>query len=357
MIINRYITRQIFLTTMTIVSLLVVILIGGRIISFLGRVVDGRIDVESLFILVGLALPILLPYLIPIGFFMAVLIVFGRMYAENEASVLKSTGFSEIDFVKFLALPTLMLSLLVIVMVMWLAPWSETQTFVVESDQRNRADIDQVTPGTFYESSIDGVDRVIFIENRSLDKTQLEDIFVAETYQKADRPPSTLFAKSGHIETIDGQRYLVLQNGYRQQGQPGQADYQIIEFNQYQTRLPSSEGERRIKKVRALPTEYLWDKYSEDSKYRIEFHWRMNFVFMCLILALLAIPMSRLKPRRSRYSRLFPAVMIYLVYLGILIAIKQGSKNQDSLYWLYYLVHVIFALWGIWNLKVNNRDA
>ncbi|MDY7026261.1 MAG: LPS export ABC transporter permease LptF [Pseudomonadota bacterium] len=355
MIINRYITRQIFTTTVTLVSLLVVILIGSRIISFLGRVVEGKIDLSALMGLIGMALPILLPYLVPIGFFLALMIVFGRMYAESELTVLRSTGFSEWNLLGFLATPALMITLFVSVLTLWLAPWAETQTYVIESGQRNRADIDQVTPGVFYQTELDSIERVIFIEKRSSDKSRLENIFIAETDTQGDRAPSTLFAKSGYIDTREGERFLVLTDGYRQQGEPGSLSYQIIEFEQYQTQLPRAEGIRRIKKIRAMPTETLLKNYQTTFKQRVEFHWRLSFGFMCLVLMLTAIPLSRIPPRRSRYSRLLPAMLIYLLYLGVLIVLKQSSREGLPLYWGFYVVHVSFAAWGIWQIQRENK--
>jgi lipopolysaccharide export system permease protein len=42
----------------------------------------------------------------------------------------------------------------------------------------------------------------------------------------------------------------------------------------------------------------------------------------CMVLALLAVPLARLKPRQGRYARVWLAVVIYFIYLNLVSAGK-----------------------------------
>ena len=52
---------------------------------------------------------------------------------------------------------------------------------------------------------------------------------------------------------------------------------------------------------RPMPTRALLG--SRDREKRAELHWRIAMPVMCLVLTLLAVPLSRLRPREGRYAR------------------------------------------------------
>ena len=60
---------------------------------------------------------------------------------------------------------------------------------------------------------------------------------------------------------------------------------------------------------------------------------------------LLAIPLSKTNPRRGRYSKLFPSIILYLIYLVLLNAAKGALEEGKlptnlGLWW----VHGVFLL-------------
>ncbi len=46
-------------------------------------------------------------------------------------------------------------------------------------------------------------------------------------------------------------------------------------------------------------------------------HWRLTLPIMCLVLALIAVPLARLRPRQGRYARVWLAVLIFFFYYNI----------------------------------------
>ena len=55
---------------------------------------------------------------------------------------------------------------------------------------------------------------------------------------------------------------------------------------------------------------------------RAELHWRVALPMMCVVLTLLAVPLSRLNPRQGRYARVWVAVVVYFVYSNLISAGK-----------------------------------
>ena len=91
MIIRRYLASQLLTTTLAVTALLTLIL---KYRSKYFGMAEGRLDVELLSAVLLYRLPGFLELIIPLGLFIAVLLVFGRMYIDNEISVLMASGIS-----------------------------------------------------------------------------------------------------------------------------------------------------------------------------------------------------------------------------------------------------------------------
>jgi lipopolysaccharide export system permease protein len=74
---------------------LLVVALTGRFIQYLGQAVAGELATDALLLLIVFRLPDFLLVIVPLAFFLSILLVYGRMYAENEMVVLIASGFSE----------------------------------------------------------------------------------------------------------------------------------------------------------------------------------------------------------------------------------------------------------------------
>lgn len=94
MILRRYMIRQVATTTTLVLGFLVVMLLGGRLIRYFGIAAEGGLDVGVLWTLIGYNLPYFLELIFPLSFFIGLMLVFGRMYADHEMSILTAAGVS-----------------------------------------------------------------------------------------------------------------------------------------------------------------------------------------------------------------------------------------------------------------------
>jgi len=70
-----------------------------------------------------------------------------------------------------------------------------------------------------------------------------------------------------------------------------------------------------------------------------ELHWRIAFPIMAAVLACIAIPLSRLRPRQGRYARIGYAVLIFFVYINLAIGGQQALARGAIPMW--------FGLWWV----------
>jgi lipopolysaccharide export system permease protein len=65
---------------------------------------------------------------------------------------------------------------------------------------------------------------------------------------------------------------------------------------------------------------------------------------MAVIMALIAVPLSRLAPRQGRYARVGYAVLIFFVYINLMIAGKTWIEKGVAPAWAgLWWVHVVVA--------------
>jgi len=94
-IIDRYLSRQLLVTGLLALSVLSVVLVLANILKqLLGLLINHDAPLELLLSIIGYILPFSLTFTIPWGYLTAVLLVFGKMSAENELIALRSSGVS-----------------------------------------------------------------------------------------------------------------------------------------------------------------------------------------------------------------------------------------------------------------------
>jgi hypothetical protein len=75
LIIRRYLVKQVVSTSLVVIALLTLIMMGGRLIKYFGVAAQGRLDAGILFSIIGYRLPEFLTLILPLGFFIGLMLV------------------------------------------------------------------------------------------------------------------------------------------------------------------------------------------------------------------------------------------------------------------------------------------
>lgn len=325
MIIYRYLSRQLLFTTLSVSSVLVMILVCGRFIKFLSEVVSGRFSAEAVFTIMLYRLPGFLELILPLGLFLGVLLAYGRMYLENEMTVLEACGFSQTKLLTYTLVPALSMSLVVGSFSLVIGPWGEDRSQLLIEEQKLRSGLEVLSPGRFHSAHNGQI--VTYAEKTGQDKGTMLNLFIVSYHEREPSKVTLMLADSGsyRIDSATGVRYLVLKNGYRVEGAPGEPDYNRASFKQYDMRIEDPEPIGSQRTYEHLPTMSLLRDPAPAA--RAELLWRISVPILVPIVVFLAIPLSRVNPRQGRYLKLLPAIMIYLSYLALLLAAKSAIEK------------------------------
>ena len=335
MIFKRAIVAELSNTAGAVFTVLFSIAFSVVLVRILGDAAGGRIDSQAVFAIVALTGLTYLPTILTLTVFVSVLITVSRAYRDSEMVVWFASGQSLLAWVgpvlRFAA-PVIALNL---VLALAVSPWANRQ--IVESKKRfeTRDDVSKVAPGRFVESAT--AQRVFFVESVDFDGATVKNVFVSHRSQGRE---GVIVAASGIIEVRDGvDRYLVLSQGRRYEGSPGQAEYRMLEFDRYAIRLDSKPDEPLAEiAARAKPTAQLWRERTTWSL--AELQWRVGLPLVTFTLALLAVPLGYINPRIGRSSNLIIAILVFLIY-NSMSSIVQSKVQQGQLsFWVgVWLTH------------------
>jgi len=317
-------------------GVLLLIIVSGRFIKYLGDAAAGKLEVGVLFQLIGLKLPSFLELILPLGLFIGVLLALGRLYLDSEMVVLRACGISQRRLVLYSLGPAGVTAVLVGALSLWIAPSTTLLSNGIFKQQEQNSELDTLSPGRF--QVLPSGNRVTYTEELTDERRQMQEVFISER----DRFGRLIVvvSESGRQVMQDDGRFLVLKDGYRYEGVPGQANYRKIEFGEYGVRMPDKGLAERVSAMEAIPTLELIG--NDNPKYVAQLHWRISLPVLALVVTLMAVPLSHTNPRQGRYAKLIPSILMYLTYLTLLTSARGQVEDGDSSVALIWLIHLIF---------------
>lgn len=307
-----------------IFAILFGIVVITQLIRFLGEAVSGKLAVDGVLALLGFSALNYLPVLLSMSLFISILLTLSRCYRDSEMVVWFSSGIGLARWIRpvlWYALPVVaVIALLSLV----LSPWALLKSNEFKSRLESRDEIMTLTPGAFRESN--QLDRVYFVESLDEKSNRVENVFVRSVQ---NGKLGTMVAREGYQETAaNGDRFLVLMNGTRYEGTPGQRDYRIVEFERYAMRIDSVAAKQAELTFHTMSTLDLWRKPTTWNLSELE--WRLGLPISATVLSLLAIAMSYVNPRAGRSLNLIMAIVLYMLYSNM-ISVTNAWVGQGKI--------------------------
>ncbi|WP_250450575.1 LPS export ABC transporter permease LptF [Caballeronia sp. ATUFL_M2_KS44] len=351
MIFERSLQRELAYTAGAVFMVLLTIMLTTMMIRIVGFAASGQVDPRDVVVLIGLTVIGYLAVMLIVTLFVSILFVLTRWYRDSEMVVWLASGVSQTQLIK----PVAVFATPIIILIVFFAfvgwPWSNQQSKLIKARFQQRDEVSLLAPGQFRESP--SSHRVFFIEKMSPDQGHVENVFVTST---EGGKVNVIVSKNGHTETrADGDRFIVLENGRRYDGEPGQPNFRIMEFERYGVKILNHQVVNTPSTTGISTPDLLADPTKQNLA---EFAWRMGLPLIAINLMLLAIPLSYQNPRRSRTINLVMAVLIYLTYSNLLNVvqswIEQGKLSFGvGIAGLHILVSALVAF--IFWLRVRNR--
>lgn len=362
MIISRYLVKEVANALLAVTFVLLLIFLSNQLVRYLSYAASGKLAANLLFQLMGFEIPYLLGLLLPLGLYLGVILAYGRLYADSEMRVMHASGLSVSRLLRITTRIALGVGVVVLLLMLWVNPLLSAQKAKVLAQNAGTDTIlNTLMPGRFQVGN-DGK-RVIYVEKISRDHKEASNLFLAEQAKEDNSPWVVLSAASGYQmkDRTTKLHYVVATDGYRYEGVPGQNDYKITQFKKYTVRIPQTIEISKRQELEAIPTSMLLHSYDKPAN-AAELQWRISIVISVLLLAALAMPLSHVQPRQGRYTILFPAILIYIIYVNLLFAARNLVEQKIisttlGMWWVHVIILALATVLilrqaGWWRRKV-----
>jgi lipopolysaccharide export system permease protein len=338
-ILDRYILREVVASWFAVTGVLLAILITNQVASVLARAAESQYPRGVVLELILLGSVQNLSVIMPVALLLAIVLALGRLYHDSEMTAAQACGAgSRIVLVPVLGF-TGILAILLAALSMLVAPAATRHMLELRSEALRAGQFAPIAAGKF--RSFGGGSTVVYAQDTDPDGT-LRRVFVER--DRGDHLEIALAQRATHAYSEDGNLQLItLYDGERYEGVPGERKFRIVRFaeNTIPVRLPELSGGSTA--LEGLSSGALLR--SDDLKQRAEFHFRLAFPVMALLLAVIAVPLARLRPRQGRYARVGFAVLIFFVYIQLTIAGRTWLSRGVTPEWLgLWWVHITIGL-------------
>ena len=339
-IIYRAFRREAIQTTIGIIAALAVVLVLFGLTATLGRTVQGDYAQSVVLQLIGWQTLRRVDLLLPLGFYLGILLTFSRWYRDSEMTVLAACGIGLAQILRPVVWLAIAVGALVTAVAFFVTPYAARAIEQVKAEGNQRPELAGIAPGAFTESTAGG--RVLYAE-RVGDDGGMERVFLSNSSNGRLR---VILAQSGQsiVDEKTGQRRVALRDGWVYEGTPGQADYRVARFDRYTVWLDQKPIVPPEATIEGLPMGVLLATPGEDAA--AEWHWRLSKPVQVFILALFGLVLAHTDARRGRLANLFAAILVYFTYSNLLglgqTLIKKGEVPKGvGLWWVHALMFAI----------------
>jgi lipopolysaccharide export LptBFGC system permease protein LptF len=370
-LIDRYVGSGVVVTTLFGLFVLSLVLVLGNIFKeLLDLMINRDVPLRYLFLFMLYVLPFSFTFTVPWGFLTAVLLVFGRMSADNEMVALRACGTS----LRRVCLPVLGVGILLSAFTFWIN--TSVAPRALDAMRLSIATIARSNPESLFvaDEVIDEfAGRKIFITGK--DGRNLSGLTIIEESANA-RPSRIILAEEGEIDVDqEGGEMLLTLREARFELRDAKAEDDLSKI-----RHGVSVGEATLsieledlvnnywlsKPLRAYTLGELWAFLPEAresgdpnlaNRVLVEMSKRVSLSFACIAFALLAMPLGITAQRKETSVGFAISLVLAFAYFFFVVLAEMLRDNAAAFpYLLLWVPNLLFIGVGSWLLlRLDHR--
>jgi lipopolysaccharide export system permease protein len=216
-------------------------------------------------------------------------------------------------------------------------PWAYEDSYILDARANAGLNTDRFQAGRFYGNEDSG--RVIYIQNKNESDDLMSNIF---HYVDKNGAKEIILSKyATQVGTGNNERTQIhLREGTIHKLMEDDAEDEIVEFEKLVLFIDEEQDDIGYKRKAAATESLLLSKEPADIA---ELQWRLSRPLATILLALIAIPLSRSSPRQGRNERIFTAALVFALYYN-LSGLSRTWVEQEmvgsfpGLWWLQFLM-------------------
>ena len=351
-ILDKYILKSFILTFLSVLSVLILVIVGRLFVKLFEYVVERRFDIEMIFSLLFLSTSKSIILLLPFALMIGLIISLSKLYRDGEIYALKASGNYKTVFTKLFYMISIPLFLIIFTLNMFASPYLITEIQKKKIEAAATSEIGLTTPGKFIQMK--NKNWIIFVEE--IENEVSKKIFIKSS---DNNKISIETAEEGNEFIEDGTRRLVLKNGQRYTGTPGTGNFQVMKYDEHEVKLVNAVSEFSLNYRMKSIYDLIYDDNTALSS--AEMQWRLFAPLSTIILILFAFILGDVAPRQNKYSNLLFAIIIYFIYSNLaIISVNEVQKDSNlfsliGAWWVHILALLAcYTIYIIKKLQINS---
>ncbi|MDA9754894.1 LptF/LptG family permease [Gammaproteobacteria bacterium] len=342
-ILSKSLNIEVCKSTIGVLLILFFLVVSSRFVGYFEQAAEGLIDPNIIVKVVLLRFPDFITLLIPLSFFLGVVITISRMYADREIYGYFSGNLSKNDLIKYLLPQSIIYFLITLSLSIYIAPYTKELSknlLSVDSIEEQFKSIKSKEIMIF-----DKFNGFIFANDKgSNDLNQV--VFLSSSNEQF----SIVLAKKLSSKDKDTSLDLTLNNGLIYQNIFSEDSSFTSEFGEFSFPL-----DKDIEQIDAKTLSKVFD-YSEKSS-KSQKQWNISIPITIFILLIIGVHISKVEPRQGRLAVLLPAIFVYFLYLSLLILARESFEdNAYQTHYYSWYVHLAFFIFGIYAMFKSNLN-
>ena len=334
---------EVLLSTIGVLLIFFFLVVSSRFVGYFEQASEGLIDPSLVFKVVFLRFPDFITLLLPLSFFLGVIITVSRLYSDREIFGYLAGGLSENDLVKYLFPQAIFFFLITLSLSIFLAPYTKELSKEILSLDTIQEQFESVRPKELF--SFNENDGFIHVENK--ENNILDEVII---FIQNDEYSSLIIAENLIHEDLSSKTNLDFKDGVLYQDIFNQNSSFVSYFGELSVPINNSKNT-----ISGLSLSKLFDFSIKSSKSQTQ--WNLSIPLTIFVLLIYAVNFSKVEPRQGRFSVLVPSIFIYILYLSLLILARdsfdEGSIASQNYIWYVHLIFLLFATFLLFRKNFN----
>ncbi len=333
-IFDRYIFKNLIITSAFISVTLTIVILLTQSLKFLELVIESGASANAFWLLTILALPRFFEIILPLSLMTATVFTYNRMTTDSELIAIRSTGHSPFDLAKPALLLATIITILLWGVTMWVAPKSLSTMQMKRQEIKAQFSTLLFREGVFNQA---GKGLTVYARKRASDGT-LYGLMINDG-RKSQKRPSTILAKRGALSSSDTGFQVTVYDGQRQEYDPQKQILNRLNFDRYLIDIPDNSpinsrwqqpDERTIFQLLS-PDENNKRDAENAREFNVEIHRRIISPLLTIAFAIISCAALLIGPvdRRGQVRRIIIAILGAVIIQGLYIAAFNLARQSN----------------------------
>lgn len=313
MIYQRYLICEILKAAAAIFGVVTVIFASDCAVNYLGQAIAGTFPPAMVGHLILLRVGIAMEVILPVTFFLAVIVALGRLDKDLEMTAFSACGIGLLQVLKVVFVLSLPVAMTAAYASLCIRPEGWTTIYRVLDEAESQFDLAMLNPNAFLEIR---AGRVVFFAREVHDaEHSAQNVFV----RMVDGENRRVIRARQMIQTesAGSQRELLFRDGSLYEIPARGQAVRVSRFDQAHYSMPAEPAHNSRYRRKATPTEQLIG--SQRLHDIAELQWRISAPLSTVLLGLFGVLLSRGNPRKGRFARVGAAIVVFAFYFQLFV--------------------------------------